>query len=76
MRSVPAIDATGIHSFEAIIKTCRKKGITLIMSHVNEQPMNVLRKAGMVEEIGEENFCSSIDAALERARSITEGCAV
>ena len=73
MRSVPAIDATGIHSFETIIKTCRKKGITLIISHANEQPMKVFEKAGMIEEIGKENFCSSIDAALARAKSITEG---
>ena len=72
MRSVPAVDATGIHTFENIIKTCKKNGITLIMSHVNEQPMKVLQKAGMVEEIGAENFCANIDAALERAKSITE----
>ena len=73
MRSVPAVDATGIHTFETIIKTCHKKGITLIISHANEQPMKVFKKAGMVAEIGEENFCPSIDAALERAKSITEG---
>ena len=70
MRSVPAIDATGIHTFETIIKTCKKNGSTLIMSHVNEQPMNVLKKSGMYEEIGEENFCEHIDAALERAKEI------
>lgn len=73
MRSVPAVDATGIHSFETIIKTCKKKGVTLIMSHVNAQPMRVFTKAGIVEEIGEENFCANIDEALERAKSITEG---
>ncbi|MBQ8026906.1 MAG: sulfate permease [Clostridia bacterium] len=67
MRSVPAIDATGIHSFESIIKTCRKKGITLIMSHVNEQPMKVLKKSGMYKDIGKENICANIDKALERA---------
>lgn len=72
MRSVPSIDATGIHAFETILKVCQKKGVTLIMSHVNEQPMKVLRKAGMVETIGKENFCPNIDAALERAKSITE----
>lgn len=75
MRSVPAIDATGIHSFETIISRCRRKGVTLIMSHMNEQPMKVFAKAGMVEEIGEENFCPNIDAALERARAITEQAA-
>ena len=73
MRSVPAVDATGIHAFETILKTCRKKGITLVMSHVNPQPMRVLYKAGMVEAIGEENFCPNIDAALERAKAITQG---
>ena len=72
MRSVPAVDATGIHAFETILKTCQRDGVTLIMSHVNEQPMRVLRKAGLVEAIGEENFCPNIDAALERARAVME----
>ncbi|MBE7018230.1 MAG: STAS domain-containing protein [Ruminococcaceae bacterium] len=72
MRSVPVIDATGIHSFEALIKTCHKKGITLIMSHVNEKPMKFFHKAGIYEEIGEENFCDNIDDALARAAAIIE----
>ncbi len=70
MRSVPAIDATGIHSFESIIKTCRQKNITLIMSHVNSQPMKVLKKSGMYKDIGKENICENIDKALERASEI------
>ncbi|MBR4050775.1 MAG: sulfate permease [Clostridia bacterium] len=70
MRSVPAIDATGIHSLETIVKTCQKNGSTLVLSHVNEQPMEVFRKSGMYGEIGEENFCENIDAALERATQI------
>lgn len=74
MRSVPAIDATGIHSFERILKICRKKNITLIMSHVNEQPMKAFEKAGMVEKIGSENFCSNIDEALLLAEKITADC--
>ncbi|MBR3766900.1 MAG: sulfate permease [Clostridia bacterium] len=70
MRSVPAIDATGIHSFESIIKLCKKSGKTLILSHVNEQPMKTLVKSGMSEEIGEENICKNIDEALCRAEEI------
>ena len=70
MRSVPAIDATGIHSMESLIKTCKKKGSTLVLSHVNEQPMEVLRKSGMLREIGEENICEHIDSALTRAEKI------
>ena len=72
MRSVPAIDATGIHTFESIVKTCKKKKITLILSHVNEQPMKVFEKSGIYEKIGKENFCVNIDEALKRASQITE----
>ena len=70
MRSVPAIDATGIHSFESIIKACRQKNITLIMSHVNNQPMKVLKKSGMYKDIGKENICENIDKSLARAAEI------
>lgn len=70
MRSVPAIDATGIHSFESIVKKCNASGKTLILSHVNEQPMKTLKKSGMYKEIGEENICRNIDAALKRAEKI------
>lgn len=70
MRSVPAIDATGIHSFESLVKLCKKQNKTLILSHVNEQPMKTLRKSGMYKEIGEENICRNIDSALKRAEKI------
>ena len=70
MRSVPAIDATGIHSFESLIKVCKKSGKTLILSHVNEQPLNTLRKAGLLEKIGEENICANIDEALLHAEQV------
>ena len=40
------------------------------MSHVNEQPMSVLNKAGFIELIGDDNICNNIDEALERAEYI------
>lgn len=67
MRSVNAIDATAVHSIEQLYEKCEKRGITLVLSHVNEQPEQVLRKSGLYEKIKEENFCVHIDEALERA---------
>ena len=72
MRSVPAVDATAIHSLETILRSCRSRKITLVLSHVNEQPMGVFKKSHLYEAIGEENFCVNIDAALKRAESILE----
>ena len=44
--------------------------MTLILSHVNEQPIKVMEKAGFIEKAGRENFCENIDKALERARTL------
>ncbi len=70
MRSVNAIDATAMHNFEALLDICQKKKVQLILSHVNEQPMQVMQKSGFYEKVGAENFCEHIDAALERAEKL------
>lgn len=38
MRSVPAIDASAMKSLHELADRAKKKNITLIFSHVNEQP--------------------------------------
>lgn len=70
MRNVPAMDVTGLNSLEEAYETCQKKGITLLLSHVNEQPLHVLEKGGFIDKIGHENICENIDAALARASEI------
>lgn len=70
MRSVPALDATAMHFFEEFYAKCKKKNITLILSHVNEQPMHTMKKAGFDKLVGEENFCAHIDDALKRAEEL------
>jgi SulP family sulfate permease len=44
--------------------------VRLIFSHVNEQPMKTMRRAGFVDLVGEENFCSCIDEAIDHARTL------
>ena len=45
-----------------------EKGIRLILSHTNEQPM--MEKAGFDKRIGKEYFCKHIDDALALAERI------
>ena len=70
MRSVSTIDATAMKNLELLSEDCQNRGVQLIMSHVNEQPMKVIRKAGFYDKLGEENFCAHIDDALARAQKI------
>ncbi len=72
MRSVSAIDATAVNSIEKLIAKCKEKGITIILSHVNEQPERVLKKSGIYEVVTKENICPNIDAALERATQLVK----
>lgn len=70
MRNVPAIDASGVASLEDVVKRCKKHNVNVVFSHVNEQPMHAMEKAGLLETVGKENFCSHIDTALLRAEEI------
>ena len=70
MRSVPALDSTALNALKDLVQVCKSKGITIVFSHVNDQPMKVMEKAGFIELVGEENFQHSISAALDRAEEI------
>ncbi|MCI8328214.1 MAG: STAS domain-containing protein [Oscillibacter sp.] len=70
MRSVPAMDITALNSLQRLCEECKDKGIQVIFSHVNDQPMSVFRKSGLYEQIGPEGFAPNIDAALARASEL------
>ena len=70
MRAVPALDSTAMNALTALTKTCESKGVTIVFSHVNEQPMKVMVKSGFVDLVGKENFCPNIRAALDHAEKI------
>lgn len=72
MRGVPAIDSTAMNSLKALYERCEKKGITLILSHVNEQPMKAMKKSGFYTAVGSENFCRDIHGAIERAKEVAD----
>ena len=75
MRSVSTIDATAMKNLEILFDDCQTRGVQLIMSHVNEQPMKVIQKAGFYDKLGKDNFCPHIDDALARAQEIVKPAA-
>lgn len=70
MRSVPSLDSTALNALKDLVQVCKSKGITIVFSHVNDQPMKVMEKAGFIELVGKVNFQPSISAALDRAEEI------
>ena len=70
MRSVPAIDVTALRALKDLVARAKAKGVTVVFSHVNEQPRRMMEKADFINEVGRDNFAPNIDAALDRAEKI------
>ena len=70
MRKVPFVDSTGIHNLTNLCLMSQAEGIQVVLSGVNDKVQAVLHKAGFDHMLGEENICSHINIALERANSL------
>lgn len=64
MKHVPAMDATALHAFSRVVKICRKRKITLLLTGIQEQPKQVLDKAGISEMIGEDHIFAGLGDAV------------
>lgn len=70
MRKVPFVDSTGIHNLTNLCLMSQAEGIQVVLSGVNEKVQTVLHKAGFDTMLGEDNICSHINIALERAKQL------
>ena len=72
MRKVPFIDATGLNNLETLCRNSRKEKIEVILSGVKENVRESLNKSAIPQLIGEENICSNIHLAVERAKVLID----
>ena len=70
MRKVPFVDSTGIHNLTNLCQMSQREGIQVVLSGVNPTVQAVLHKAGFDAMLGQENICSHINIALDRARQL------
>ena len=72
MRRVPFIDSTGIHNLQTLCAMSQREGTQIILSGVQEKVKEVLDHAGFCQELGQENICPNINAALARAEEVVK----
>lgn len=70
MRKVPFVDSTGIHNLTNLCLMSKNEGIQIVLSGVSPKVHSQLEKAKFYDLIGEDNICSHINLALERAKEI------
>jgi sulfate permease, SulP family len=71
MGRVPFMDTTGEANLASIVKNFSKSGIVLV-SGINTQPENVLKKTGLFESIGPEHFFEHTGEAIDYGLSQLE----
>ena len=70
MRKVPFIDSTGLNNLEMLCRNSIKEKIQVILSGVNSEVREKIERSEILHLIGEENICSNIHLAIERAKEI------
>lgn len=70
MRNVVSLDISALRTITDLYEKYKNQDITVIFSHVNSQPLSVMKKAGFYDMVGEEYFKNNIDEALEFANNI------
>ena len=68
MHDVPALDATATRNLFSVLNNCKEKDIILLLAHVGEQPLSVMKRAGFIDAVGEENLMPNIDEALNASK--------
>jgi SulP family sulfate permease len=66
LRWVPFIDITGLQTLEEVIRDLQRRKVRVMLTGANERVAGKLQRAGIVELIGEHNFCTNMEQALQR----------
>ena len=72
MRGVPHIDMSGLEAIKRLHEQLSRQGTLLMFAGVHRNAMRMMERAGLVEEIGRENFFWSSDQAIVEAER--QGC--
>jgi SulP family sulfate permease len=70
MRLVPIIDASGVHALRMLLQRCRKRGIELVISGLQPQPMRVVEQMHLHAETAGLHFSRDFASAIELSRKL------
>jgi SulP family sulfate permease len=64
------MDTTGLETLETLHRMLQKRGATLILCAVQEQPMGLLARSGLLAAVGAQNVVPTLAEAWRRAREL------
>ncbi len=67
MHRLISLDTSGIDALEQLHRTLHRRGITLVLARVNEQPLSLMRRSGFEERLGAGRIVETLPQALASA---------
>ena len=64
MHDVQALDVSALKVLTSLVDGCKSRGVRVVFAHVQAQPMNILKKSGFFDKVGNENFADTVDDAI------------
>jgi SulP family sulfate permease len=64
------MDTTGLETLETLQRMLTKRGSTLILAGMPEQPMHLARRGGLADAVGAENIVPTLADAWRRAEEL------
>ena len=70
MRHVPFIDSTGLNVLRDLLRRTKGDGTTVIVAEPRDQPLEMMRRSGVLDLIGYDCVVGSLDLALALASEV------
>jgi sulfate permease, SulP family len=67
MHRLVLLDTSGLDALQQLQRTLARRGIALVLAHVNEQPLSLIRRSGFEAILGAENVVPTVAAAFDDA---------
>lgn len=66
-RNLLAVDATGLRALDELHYQLSHQQTHFIISSIHKQPLFAMQGSGLLDRLGEDNVCGSLESALDRA---------
>ncbi|GAB4038087.1 MAG: sulfate permease [Rubrivivax sp.] len=65
MHRLVLLDTSGLDALEQLHRALKKRGIALVLAHVNEQPLSLIRRSGFEADLGPEQIVPTVAGAFD-----------
>ncbi|MEO7246147.1 MAG: sodium-independent anion transporter, partial [Rubrivivax sp.] len=67
MHRLVLLDTSGLDALQQLHRALTKRGVALVLAHVNEQPLSLIRRSGFEEALGADQIVPTVSAAFDDA---------